>query len=211
MLSYQYRIPMLKIRRPRDRLVFNMGIPIPGKDGLYTEMGPRIHLPCLHYLRTPWRGRTPRLGPCWHYFCGESCAIVSTCSMDTGGSCGRGCPPRRSAGENEKMSHVHSRDQSRRMPWRLCPVISNKRPSMMSGWVSEWLDLMAFGDSRQPSMMKTDQKGLWKLWMSDEKDQLMKEKLNNNTKMNEWWKWPMHDEKIPMEDGKYWFEWWEKT
>ena len=32
---------MLKIRRSHDRLIFNMGIPIPGKDGLYIEMGPR--------------------------------------------------------------------------------------------------------------------------------------------------------------------------
>ena len=31
---------MLKIRRSRDRLIFNMGIPIPGKDGLYIETGP---------------------------------------------------------------------------------------------------------------------------------------------------------------------------
>ena len=30
---------MLKIRRSRDRLIFNMGIPIPGKDGLYIEAG----------------------------------------------------------------------------------------------------------------------------------------------------------------------------
>ena len=33
-------IPMLKIRRFRDRLIFNMGIPIPGKDGIYNETGP---------------------------------------------------------------------------------------------------------------------------------------------------------------------------
>ena len=32
---------MLKIRRSRDRLIFNMGIPIPGKDSLYIETGPR--------------------------------------------------------------------------------------------------------------------------------------------------------------------------
>ena len=38
--SYQYMIPMLKIRRSRDRLIFNMGIPIHGKDGLYIETGP---------------------------------------------------------------------------------------------------------------------------------------------------------------------------
>ena len=33
-------IPMLEIRRSRDRLIFNMGIPIP--DGLYIEMGPKL-------------------------------------------------------------------------------------------------------------------------------------------------------------------------
>ena len=38
-------IPMLKIRRPNGRLIFNMGIPIPGKDGLYIETGPRCLLP----------------------------------------------------------------------------------------------------------------------------------------------------------------------
>ena len=31
---------MLKKRRSHDRLIFNMGIPIPGKDGLYIETGP---------------------------------------------------------------------------------------------------------------------------------------------------------------------------
>ena len=30
---------MLKIRRSRDRLIFNMVIPLPGKDGLYIETG----------------------------------------------------------------------------------------------------------------------------------------------------------------------------
>ena len=33
-------IPMLKIRRSRDCLIFNMGITIPGKDGLYIETVP---------------------------------------------------------------------------------------------------------------------------------------------------------------------------
>ena len=33
---------MLKIRRSGDRLIFNMGIPIPGKAGLYVETGPTI-------------------------------------------------------------------------------------------------------------------------------------------------------------------------
>ena len=32
-------ISMLKLRRYHDRLIFNMGIPIPGKDGLYIEKG----------------------------------------------------------------------------------------------------------------------------------------------------------------------------
>ena len=32
---------MLNIRRSHDRLIFNIGIPIPGKDGLYIETGPR--------------------------------------------------------------------------------------------------------------------------------------------------------------------------
>ena len=39
-------IPVLKIRRSCDRLIFNMGIPIPGKDGLYIETGPRF--PIIH-------------------------------------------------------------------------------------------------------------------------------------------------------------------
>ena len=34
-------IPMLKIRWSQDCLIFNMGIPIPWKDRLYIEMGPR--------------------------------------------------------------------------------------------------------------------------------------------------------------------------
>ena len=32
---------MLKIRRSRDRLILDMGIPIPRKDGLYIETVPR--------------------------------------------------------------------------------------------------------------------------------------------------------------------------
>ena len=34
-------IPMLKIRWSHDRPIFDMGIPIPGKDGLYIETDPR--------------------------------------------------------------------------------------------------------------------------------------------------------------------------
>ena len=33
---------MFKIRRSRDRLIYNMGLPIPEKDGLYIEIGPRL-------------------------------------------------------------------------------------------------------------------------------------------------------------------------
>ena len=33
---------MLKIRRSQVSLIFNMGILIPEKDGLYTEMGPDV-------------------------------------------------------------------------------------------------------------------------------------------------------------------------
>ena len=39
---------MLKIRRSRDHLIFNMGIPILGKDGLYIETGPRSTLHWYH-------------------------------------------------------------------------------------------------------------------------------------------------------------------
>ena len=57
MLAYQYRDPMWKIRRSRDRLIFNMGIPIPGKDNLYTEMGFRWFCFCFqlryHILWAP--------------------------------------------------------------------------------------------------------------------------------------------------------------
>ena len=37
-----YGSPMLKIRRSRDCFIFNTGISIPGKDGLYIETGPRM-------------------------------------------------------------------------------------------------------------------------------------------------------------------------
>ena len=40
MLSYEYRDPMLKITRSHDCLIFNMGIPIPGKVCLYIETEP---------------------------------------------------------------------------------------------------------------------------------------------------------------------------
>ena len=41
MSPYQYTDPMLKMRRSRDHIIFNMGIPILGKDGLDIETGSR--------------------------------------------------------------------------------------------------------------------------------------------------------------------------
>ena len=43
MSTYLCRITILKIRRSYDRLIFNMGIPISGKDGLYIETGPDLY------------------------------------------------------------------------------------------------------------------------------------------------------------------------
>ena len=40
MSSYQYRDSHVKDKRSCDRLIFNMGIPIPVRDGLYIETGP---------------------------------------------------------------------------------------------------------------------------------------------------------------------------
>ena len=40
MSSYHIGIAMLKIKWSRDRLIFNMGIAIPGKDSLYIETAP---------------------------------------------------------------------------------------------------------------------------------------------------------------------------
>ena len=51
---------MLKIRRSQCRLIFNRGIPIPEKDGLYTETGPRsparIYWFSLHGIHCIWHG-----------------------------------------------------------------------------------------------------------------------------------------------------------
>ena len=44
-------IPMLKIRRPTGRLIFNMGIPIPGKTVFYIETGPCCPLTFLLPLK----------------------------------------------------------------------------------------------------------------------------------------------------------------
>ena len=49
---------MLKLRWSCDRLIFNMGIPILGKDGLYIETGPRYQDNCTSMTRhtcfEPW-------------------------------------------------------------------------------------------------------------------------------------------------------------
>ena len=48
---------MLKIRRSRDHLIFNMGIPIPGKDGLYIETGPGVWKHVLRVIYLSHWGR----------------------------------------------------------------------------------------------------------------------------------------------------------
>ena len=45
-------IPMLKIRRSHDCLIFNMEIPIPGKESLYIETGPGYDLSMLESKET---------------------------------------------------------------------------------------------------------------------------------------------------------------
>ena len=47
-------IPILKISRPHDRLILNKGIPIPGKDGLYIESGPRYERVDFRTTQTIW-------------------------------------------------------------------------------------------------------------------------------------------------------------
>ena len=42
---------MLKIRRPLGRLIFNMGIAIPGKTVFLIETAPRVHAPMQHVRR----------------------------------------------------------------------------------------------------------------------------------------------------------------
>ena len=46
-------IPMLKIRRPTGRLIFNMGIPIPGKTVFYIETGPWSY-ECINGVSIPF-------------------------------------------------------------------------------------------------------------------------------------------------------------
>ena len=67
MSSYQYRIPMLKIRRSCDRLIFNMEIPIPGKGGLYIETGTRSQ--SLLGLITWWKKQHNGIHLCLRLLC----------------------------------------------------------------------------------------------------------------------------------------------
>ena len=54
MSSYQYRDPHVKDERSHNHLIFNMVIPIPGKDGLYIEKGPcSLHWGILKSHRRP--------------------------------------------------------------------------------------------------------------------------------------------------------------
>ena len=62
---------MLKIRRSRDRLIFNMGIPMPGKDGLYIEPGPGfiwIDLLIWYSCVSPSNDRSVK-SPSWCFVC----------------------------------------------------------------------------------------------------------------------------------------------
>ena len=74
-------IPMLKIRRPNGRLIFNMGIPIPGKDGLYIETGPCLcDLHRLTQYSTEMDFGTFRIsaGIVLYYTCTMVCYTVET-------------------------------------------------------------------------------------------------------------------------------------
>ena len=80
-------IPMLKIRRPTGRLIFNMGIPIPGKDGLYIETGSwGLTCPCKHaaVLQNRTRsGNRPNAGPVLAH-CGTLTGIFESLDGCTG-------------------------------------------------------------------------------------------------------------------------------
>ena len=65
-------IPMLKIRRSHDHLIFNMGISIPGKDGLYIETGLWISHP-MKWTGSPHHGHDTS----WYQAC-QSCVLGAT-------------------------------------------------------------------------------------------------------------------------------------
>ena len=58
-------ILMLKIRRSQDRLIFNIMIPIPGRDSLYIETGPCFSHNTLHYVPANMH----RWYRWWHVMC----------------------------------------------------------------------------------------------------------------------------------------------
>ena len=64
-------IPMLEVRRSHDRLILYIRIPIPGKDGLYIETGPRFP--------------TRSLGISWH----KECYLQLGKAQRTGNGCHR--------------------------------------------------------------------------------------------------------------------------
>ena len=62
MLSYKYMDPYVKDKMVSQLLIFNMGIPIPGKNGLYIKTGPwkqycHCRLPWVNTLRPEQNGR----------------------------------------------------------------------------------------------------------------------------------------------------------
>ena len=79
-------IPMLKIRRPTGRLIFNMGIPIPGKTVFYIETGPRwlsfhfiwhiSHIHICKQLHSLWAS-----GAIWQHIPGSTFAQVMACCL----------------------------------------------------------------------------------------------------------------------------------
>ena len=63
-------IPMQKIRRSRDRVLFNTELPIPGKDGLYIETGPCLSYIARCHAKWNYNGRHPctiKLLSNWQY------------------------------------------------------------------------------------------------------------------------------------------------
>ena len=78
MSSYLCRIPMLKIRQSRDRLIFNTGIPIPGKDGLYIKTGPRFSVSyCSRCIPTTEGKENSQSGKGYHLstICADCCLL----------------------------------------------------------------------------------------------------------------------------------------
>ena len=74
---------MLKMRRSCDRLIFNMGIPIPGKYGLYIETGPWFKHWQEHELLTGTSCKWLDIKMC------SQSGIIVTPSKDITGQCGK--------------------------------------------------------------------------------------------------------------------------